>query len=130
MIGQFFSAELAVVLPFVILALIAFAIVALVTARRDPDPAGSRPYAIYLVLIIFFSMFTALFALTAVASNVAKIPQSDSTGQIRGVGVSSSISHEEITYDPGKQETAAAVEAALVLLGALGVMCFHVARLR
>src|SRR2546429_151495 len=71
MIAQFFSAELAVVIPFVILALIAFAIVALVTARRDPDP-----------------------------------------------------------YDPAKRETAAAVEAALVALVALGVLWFHVGRLR
>ena len=75
MIGQVFNAGLAAVIPLVILALIVFAIVALVTARRDPDPTGSRPYTVYLVLIIFFSLFTALFALTAMASNIAKAAQ-------------------------------------------------------
>src|SRR5438067_2861174 len=153
MIAQFFSAELAVILPFVIIALVVFAIVALVTARRDPDPAGSRPYAIYLVLIIFLSMFTALFALTSVASSIAKIPQSNSDGYygplgaalsgpgansiemgaarsalaargIRLVGgvskTSSGIGYQNFSYDPSKQATASAVEAALVALVALG----------
>jgi hypothetical protein len=82
MIAQVLSAGLAAVIPLVILALIVFAIVALVTGRRDPDPSGSRPYTIYLVLIIFFAMFTALFALTAAASNIAKIPQSHNS-QVR-----------------------------------------------
>src|SRR5438067_12338807 len=75
MIGQVFNAGLAAVIPLVILALIVFAIVALVTAGPDPDPPGSRPYTVYLVLIIFFSLFTALFALTAMASNIAKAAQ-------------------------------------------------------
>src|SRR5438034_4106090 len=79
MIAQVLSAGLAAVIPLVILALIVFAIVALVTGRRDPDPTGSRPYTIYLVLIIFFSMFTALFALTSMASNIAEIPQGNSS---------------------------------------------------
>jgi hypothetical protein len=117
MIGQFFSVELAAIIPIVILALLVFAIVALVTGRRDPDPAGSRPYAIYLVLVIFLSMFTALFALTAVASNVAKIPQNAQRFALPG-------------YDVHKQQTAAAVEAALVALVAIAVMWFHVMRLR
>jgi len=114
MIAQVLSAGLAAVIPLVILALIVFAIVALVTGRRDPDPSGSRPYTIYLVLIIFFAMFTALFALTAAASNIAKIPQS----------------HVANRYDPAKQATAAAIEAALVALVAIGVLWWHVGRLR
>src|SRR5437667_8631628 len=129
MIGQIFSAGLAAVIPLVILALIVFAIVALVTGRRDADPAGSRPYTIYLVLIIFFSMFTALFALTAVASNVAKIPQSQTTGSASGNSAYRPLVHHHSsggsTYDLGKQETAAAVEAALVALVALGVLWWH-----
>jgi hypothetical protein len=160
MIAQFFSAELAVVIPIVILALIGFAIVALVTARRDLDPTGSRPYAVYLVLIIFFSMFTALFALTSVASNVAKIAvgrQAIGPGRCGPTGYcplgftrSSSVlaasgsgsgstgppghrfppRFHRVSYDPRKQQTASAVEAALVALVALGMLWFHVGRLR
>jgi hypothetical protein len=142
MIAQVLSAGLAAVIPLVILALIVFAIVALVTGRRDPDPSGSRPYTIYLVLIIFFSMFTALFALTSMASNIAKIPQSH-TSQTRcsvigGASVCPPIGalsgYQPLvrvnSYDPAKQATASAVEAALVALVAIGVLWFHVVRLR
>src|SRR5437764_7527962 len=154
MIGQIFSAGLAAVIPLVILALIVFAIVALVTGRRDPDPSGSRPYTIYLVLIIFFSMFTALFALTAMASNIAKIPQgqgsgngciqtasgeicSASAGGTFGSSSSGSASGstgpmgqfrrlfpspQTARYDPAKQATASAIEAALVALVAIAVL--------
>jgi hypothetical protein len=148
MIAQVLSAGLAAVIPLVILALIVFAIVALVTGRRDPDPSGSRPYTIYLVLIIFFSMFTGLFALTSMASNIAKIPQGHSStnrcvqtggGEVcesaTGVPVASPLPGyrpqvRASSYDPAKQATAAAVEAALVALVALAVLWWHVGRLR
>src|SRR5919109_3776657 len=64
-------------IPLVLVALIVFVIVALVTARRDPDPAGQRPYAIYLVLIVFVALFVSLFSAAAVASNVVQIPLTD-----------------------------------------------------
>jgi len=141
MIAQVFDAGLVAVIPLVILALIVFAIVALVTGRRDPDPAGSRPYTIYLVLIIFFSMFTALFALTSMASNIAKIPQSH-TSQAQcppqvfcsASGFAPRTGYRPVVrvgaYDPSKQQTAAAIEAALVALVALAVLWWHVRRLR
>jgi hypothetical protein len=170
MMAQVFDAGLVAVIPLVILALIVFAIVALVTGRRDPDPAGSRPYTIYLVLIIFFAMFTALFAITAMASNIAKAAQGHSSqapcppgvfcgaagsgalrvgpsaiassgsgsGTVRsiaslppsGTGYVPLIRGRVATYDPAKQQTAAAIEAALVALVAIAVLWWHVGRLR
>jgi hypothetical protein len=87
MIGQAFAAGLEFAIPLVVIGFIVVVIVALVTARRDPDPTGSRPYAIYLVLVIFLAMFTALFGLTAVATNVVRIPLADQrTGCVSGPG--------------------------------------------
>src|SRR6059036_92868 len=121
MIAQFFTG-LEVVIPLVLLALIAFAIVALVTARRDPDPAGTRPYAIYLVLVIFLALFTALFALTSMASNIARIPVA---GQ-QGGGFPGQQFFPR--YDPDKQQASAAVLGALIAIAAFAVLWFHVRR--
>src|SRR6266516_4229415 len=71
---QLFPGASQFLVPFAIVATVAFAIVAVTTARREPYPAGTRPYAIYLSLILFVAVFTALFAATAVVANVARIP--------------------------------------------------------
>ena len=151
MIGQGFAGGLEFAIPIGIIGLVVVAIVALVTARRDPDPSGSRPYAIYLVLVIFFAMFTALFSITAAASNVVRIPLTDeSSGCVAGSVVVPcpsatpsatpaptasgipAIPHPVTVsrFDPDHVHTSDAVAAALVALVAFGVLWFHVRRLR
>ena len=71
---QLFPGSSQFLVPFAVVATVAFAIVAVVTARREPDPAGTRPYAIYLSLILFVAVFTALFSATALVSNIVRIP--------------------------------------------------------
>jgi hypothetical protein len=112
-------------IPLVLVALIVFVIVALVTARRDPDPAGQRPYAIYLVLIVFVALFVALFSAAAVASNVVQIPLSE-TGVPRDPAAFLGLAPS----NPDNELISGAVQAGLILVAALGILWFHVSRMR
>jgi hypothetical protein len=129
--AQLFPGSALFLVPFAIVATAVFAVVAAVTARRDPDPAGTRPYAIYLSLALFVTVFTALFAATALVSSLVRIPLKDnpfaSVGSTGHLGVSSS-SPLESRLNEG--HIGAAVLAALVVVAAVVVMWFHVRRLR
>ena len=123
-------------IPLVLVALIVFVIVALVTARRDPDPAGQRPYAIYLVLIVFVALFVALFGAAAVASNVVQIPLSERASAFSQfttpvqAGVPSVAPLVPVTSDADNEHIRGAVQAGLILVAALGILWFHVRRMR
>src|SRR5437660_1650534 len=121
MIAQFFSVELAAVIPIVIVALGVFSIVALVSGRRDPDPAGTRPYAVYLVLIIFFSMFTALFALTSAAAALYAI------FRIAAPGYSDQLATTSVERDAGVVQL---VSAGFLALGSWAIFRYHWRRTR
>src|SRR5437764_2474817 len=136
---QLFPGSSQFLVPFAVVATVAFAIVAVVTARREPDPAGTRPYAIYLSLILFVAVFTALFAATAMISNLVRIPLKE-----YGVGGaaygSQSIPgallrrltplHGPAASRLDREHTAGVIQAALVLVAALLVLWFHVGRIR
>ncbi|MFN2544177.1 MAG: DUF5671 domain-containing protein, partial [Actinomycetota bacterium] len=152
MIAQVLFAGFEFVLPLLIVGFLVVVVVALVSARREPDPAGSRPYAIYLVLVIFFASFTALFAITALASNVVRIPLSEqrtrcvtgpgfvscspsTSGSGSGGGSTQGGTAEYTaerlrTYDADRGHVSNAVLAGLIALAALAAMSFHVRRLR
>jgi hypothetical protein len=123
-------------IPLVLVALIVFVIVALVTARRDPDPAGQRPYAIYLVLIVFIGLFVALFSAAAVASNMVQIPLSEQASGFAQVatpvsaGAPSVAPLVPLTSDADNEHIRGAVQAGLILVAALAILWFHVGRLR
>ena len=125
--------------PFAVVAVVAFAIVAVVAARRDPDPAGTRPYAIYLSLILFVAVFTALFAATALISNIVRIPLQEygvagtaypghaiPTALLRRLGPL----HGALGSRLDRGHAAGAVQAALVLVAAVLVLWFHVGRIQ
>ena len=146
MIAQLFPGSSEFLIPFAIVATVAFAIVAVVAARREPDPVGTRPYAIYLSLILFVAMFTALFAATAVVSNAVRVPLKDyvaSSGSTQLTPVqhskhavasgrsSTSTGGAVLTpYDADDQHVAGLVQAGLVVIAALFVLSFHVRRIR
>jgi hypothetical protein len=128
--SQVFPGGTEFLIPFVVVATATFAIVAVVTARRDPDPSGTRPYAVYLSLVLFVALFTALFAATAAVSNAIRIPLKDSITTLIPVGSTSAAPLVHGAIDVDKQHTAGAVQAALIVIAALLVMWFHVGRLR
>jgi hypothetical protein len=126
-IGQLFPGGVEFLVPFVIVATVVFAIVAVVTAHRDHDPAGTRPYAVYLSLVLFLAVFTALFSATALMSNLIRIPLKENALSgfhgLRAVG-----GNVQSSLDKG--HVAGAVQAGLILVAALLVLWFHVRRLR
>ncbi len=64
-------------IPLVLLGLIVLAIANASSGRQEPDPTGRRPYAIYLVSVIFVALFVLLFAATAVVSALVQLPLDD-----------------------------------------------------
>jgi hypothetical protein len=54
----FFGLEL--LIPLAILGLIVLAVTHVASDRREPDPTGRRPYAIYLFVLTFVALFVAL----------------------------------------------------------------------
>src|SRR5205085_6320741 len=116
---QLFPGGSAFLVPFAVVATVVFAIVAVVTARRDPDPAGTRPYAVYLSLVLFVAVFTALFAATALISNVVRIPLKD-YGSVGWTSYSPSPAHLRAFASSSEsrlndQHVAGAVESVLVV---------------
>jgi hypothetical protein len=69
----FFFGGLELIFPLLAVALVVAAMAALAAGRRDPDPSGQRPLAVYLFSITFVSMFLALFAAFGVVSSLARI---------------------------------------------------------
>ena len=66
-----FSFEL--LIPIVVIGLIVMAIAAFSSDRREPDPAGRRPYAVYLFSVLFVTLFITLFAAIGLVSSIVRI---------------------------------------------------------
>jgi hypothetical protein len=87
--AMFFS-TFELLIPLVVLGLIVMAIAAFSSDRREPDPSGRRPYAVYLFSISFVTLFVVLFASIAVISSIVRIALPEDR-----IGV------EAVTYGPG-----------------------------
>lgn len=68
-----FFGVLSFVFPLVFVVLIVAAVAAAVGGRREPDPTGRRPYAIYLTAVTFIALFTTLAAVYALIHALAKM---------------------------------------------------------
>jgi hypothetical protein len=65
---MFYGGLLYVILaPLAVLGVVVLAILAL-SGRSDPDSRGDRPYVLYLSLVSYVALFTALFALVDLAT--------------------------------------------------------------
>jgi hypothetical protein len=66
--------------PIVVIGLIVMAIAGFSSDRREPDPTGRRPYAVYLFSVVFVTLFIVLFSGISVVSSIVRIglPENDS----------------------------------------------------
>ncbi len=120
------------VLPLALLGVIVLGIVSVVAGRREPDPDGSRSYAVYLVSITFIALFVALFASFGVLSLLLDLA---TDGGSPGL-VTPTPGFETFPGGPGDfgpdatdQAISGAVGAALAALAAGALLYFHATRL-
>jgi hypothetical protein len=110
--------------------------------RREPDPTGRRPYAVYLFVVTFISTFVVLFAATAVVSSLAdlalpeggrpwavSLPEEGPPPAVPAEGSELPRVAELRPFDPDRERARDAVRAGLVGLVAAVVLAFHVRRI-
>lgn len=96
-------------ISLIILAIVASA------GRWEADPGGRRPYAIYLELSSFLSLFTTLFASGFLISAIVQLglPEHAASDPIAGA------------FDPDKDHARQALLAGLIALASAMVFLFH-----
>jgi hypothetical protein len=130
-------------IPLAFLGLIVLAVTQIVSERKEPDPTGRRPYAIYLFVVTFIALVVALFSLTSVASAVARLSVPE-----RGAspftteefppgfepppgGPGQSPIYEEFSpFDSDVEHSRQAILSGLFFAGAVLVLMFHARRIR
>lgn len=115
--------------------LLVLAILVLAGGRGEVDDTGRRTYSLYVAVVSFVTIFTALVAFTAIVNSVMdKVvdePQTDDV--IFEDGQNGGFDFEFGTGDGGDENDRIArtsVQAGLVGAVALGVLVFHVRRRR
>lgn len=68
-----FFGLLGFIFPLIFVVLIVAAVAVAIGGRRDPDPTGRRPYAIYLTAVTFIALFTTLAAVYALIHSLAEM---------------------------------------------------------
>ncbi|MGH2571970.1 MAG: hypothetical protein ACRDGU_00500 [Actinomycetota bacterium] len=144
----FFGLEL--LIPLASLGLIVLTVTNVATDRREPDPTGRRPYAIYLFVLTFVALFVAVFSLTATVSSVVRLalphrgfdevfPSPVPPGfEPPSEGVTEESPFEDPSYgfeeygpfDPNVEHTRQAIQSGLIFLAAGLVLLFHARRIR
>jgi hypothetical protein len=138
-------------IPLVLLGLIVLAVANAGSGRQEPDPTGRRPYAIYLVSVIFVALFVLLFAATAIVSALVQLPLNDqvSYDALGGVTVAPGVASGSATVtappsgpvgpeaaslaqlpDADKDHIRQAIQSVLLGIIAGLVLLFHARRLR
>lgn len=125
------------VLPIALIALVAFVIVAVVGRRREADPRGRRPYAVYLLAVMFVSLLTLVAGLGQIGSALASgITEAGGVWAVTvGDGFELGAEHGygpegSVRWGPGGSPTMARIlRAMLVALPAGAVFVFHRRRL-
>jgi NhaP-type Na+/H+ or K+/H+ antiporter len=138
-------------IPLVLLGLIVLAIANATSGRQEPDPTGRRPYAIYLVSVIFVALFVLLFAATAIVSALVQLPLNDqvSYDALGGVTVAPEVATGSATVtappigpvgpeaaplaqlpDADKDHIRQAIQSVLMGIIAGLLLLFHARRLR
>jgi hypothetical protein len=139
--GFTFFFAFAFVLPLGLLALV----VLVLAGGRDIDPTGKRTVALYVCIVSFVALFTALVASTGVVGSLTeKIKDDDSSASSEGDLFDDEIFEEdfedfEVDVDIGDGDSGTSendrvlrgvVQSALVLVVAGGVLLFHHRRRR
>jgi hypothetical protein len=101
--------------PIVVIGLIVIAIGAFSSDRREPDPTGRRPYAVYLFSVVFVTLFIALFSGISVVSSIVRIglpedqvfsPSYTYRGSSVGYGEKVAPVPAAVPYEPGSNQPA------------------------
>ncbi|HEX2069720.1 MAG TPA: hypothetical protein VHH54_05905 [Actinomycetota bacterium] len=140
-------------IPLVLLGLIVLAFANTSAGRQEPDPTGRRPYAIYLVSVIFVALFVLLFAATAIVSALIQLPLNDQVSHdaLGGATVAPGMASGSATItapppgsagpdvveapltqvsDANKDHIRQAIQSALIGIIAGLLLLFHARRLR
>jgi hypothetical protein len=126
-------------IPLAILGLIVLAVTQIVSDRKEPDPTGRRPYAIYLFIVTFIALAVGLFSLTAVATAVARLivterGASPFTAPEFPSGFDSPpdapIYEEFRPFDSDVEHSRQAILSGVFFAGAVLVLLFHARRIR
>src|SRR5947209_20540790 len=73
------SATLALgfLVPLALIILVLLVVVVLVARRDDLDPEGRRPFAAYVFVVVFLTLFTVLFALASMVGSLVHLAVGD-----------------------------------------------------
>ena len=66
-------------IPFALVLVVLLVVVVLIDRSDEADPQGRRPFAAYAFVIVFLTLFTALFAVTATTNSLMHIVIDDSS---------------------------------------------------
>jgi hypothetical protein len=133
--GFAFLIAFAIVLPLGLLALV----VLVLAGGRDIDPTGRRTFALYVAVVSFVAVFTALTASTQVVNSLTeKIRDEDASEDFEDFEDFDTEDLEDFEDfgDSGSDVTQndrvirGAVQAGLVLAVSIGVLVFHTRRRR
>jgi hypothetical protein len=119
------------ILPIALLVLV----VALVVARREPDPTGRGVYGVYVFLVTFLALFIASFAFAGVVTQIVKLIQDAPQPQpfagldgITGGDLGGPLTGVVPTFDATAEYWRSLLQALTVGLAAVGVLWFHARR--
>lgn len=142
---MFFFFGLELLIPLAILGLIVLSVTQVFSDRREPDPTGRRPYAIYLFVVTFVTLFVALFSMTAVVSSLVRMPLPD-RGAVDLVPLPGDFSEGfqpppgapigepgldvYSSFDPDTEHARQAIQSGLIFVASMLVLLFHARRIR
>lgn len=66
-------------IPFALVLVVLLVVVVLIDRNDEADPQGRRPFAAYVFVIVFLTLFTALFSVTATTNSLMHIVIDDSS---------------------------------------------------
>jgi len=90
--------SIGVAIPVALVILVLLVIVVLVDRRDDEDPQGQRSFAAYVFVVVFLTLFTALFAVTALANSLTHLAIDDN-GSREAQAVAP---HQTFTFNGGQ----------------------------
>jgi hypothetical protein len=135
-------------LPIAFLAIIVLVVAALTRSRGEPDERGRRPLAVYLLVVMFISLFTLVGSVQQIVSTLVDeavgtpdlpgsfglgVAQVESSGTIPSEGGSAiPIPHPpgQLTFGPDRSVLAPTLQGLISALLAAGIFAFHARGLR
>ena len=116
-------------IPLSFLALIVLVIAALARSRDEPDPYARRPFAVYLLVVMFISLFGTVVSVQQLLSTLV----SEAVGTAGGAGSywAFTVGTGSTTYTSlGSRIFPEVLQALIAGLLAGGVFAFHARKLR